>query len=230
MLCLVSGANRGIGLELVRQLRARGDTVLAGCRQPDKAQKLVELAEADADGGIEVFPLDVLELSSCHAAAGRLAGRPLDLLINNAGVLPSDGRFGDLDYDALRLAFETNALGPLRLIEALVPALKASRIRKVIQMTSRMGSIEDNKSGGYYAYRASKAALNMINKSLSLDLGIHDIISVVMHPGWVQSDMGGRGANLDATTSVQGMLEVIDGLGLADSGKFYSWKGDEIPW
>jgi NAD(P)-dependent dehydrogenase (short-subunit alcohol dehydrogenase family) len=230
MLTLVTGANRGIGLEFVRQLRARGDTVLAGCRQPDKANALVEMAEADSDGGIEVFPLDVLELSSCHAAAGVVAGRPLDLLINNAGVLPKEGRLGDLDYDALRLAFEANALGPLRLVESLVLALKQSRIRKVVQLTSRMGSIQDNTSGGYYAYRASKAALNMINKSLSLDLGIHDLICAVLHPGWVNTDMGGRGANLTVEESVAHQLKVIDGLKLEDNGKFFSWDGSEIPW
>ncbi len=221
---LVTGAGRGIGLELVRQLRARGDDVIATVRRPEAGAALAEL-------GARVEALDVDDPASVDSLAARLEGTPVDLLINNAGVYGQRGADLDsLDLEDALATFRTNALGPLRVTRALLPALRAGAGKRVVQVTSKMGSIDDNGSGGSYGYRASKAALNALNRSLSVDLAPEGFTCVVLHPGWVQTDMGGSAAPVSVEESARGMLAVLDGLGPGDTGRFFDFRGEEIPW
>jgi NAD(P)-dependent dehydrogenase (short-subunit alcohol dehydrogenase family) len=220
---LVTGANRGLGLQFARQLSARGEEVLATARRPAEAAALGDL-------GVEVFPLDVAEATSVAALARGLGGRPIDVLINNAGVGVGHAPLGGLDYDELRRAFEVNALGPLRVTEGLLDNLRRGGRRLVANVTSKMGSISDNGSGGSYAYRASKSALNMLTRSLSIDLRAEAFTCVLLHPGWVRTDMGGASAPLEASQSVAGMLAVLDSLTPARSGEFLDYSGERVPW
>jgi NAD(P)-dependent dehydrogenase (short-subunit alcohol dehydrogenase family) len=237
MRVVVTGANRGIGLELCRQLQDRGDQVEAGARQPEQASALQELA---ARPGVHVHALDVQSDASVAAFAAGLASedpRPLDLLINNAGYLGAMTPLEGLDLDDVRLHYEINTLGPIRVTRALLPLLRrggarrGGLLRKVVHVTSRMGSIADNTSGGAYGYRLSKAALNMASKSMAIELRSEVIASVVINPGWVQTDMGGRNAPTAASDCVQGLLQVIDGLKLEQTGAFLDYRGGaEVPW
>jgi len=220
---LLTGANRGIGLEFARQLAARGDRVVATCRNPASATALAAL-------DVRVESLDVLDPASIDAVAALYADRHLDLLINNAGVGVGHRPLGELDYEEMEVFYRTNAVGPLRLAETLLPALRRGEYRTVVSLTSRVGSIEDNTSGGSYAYRASKAALNSITKSLAIDLAEEGFTCVVLHPGWVQTDMGGASAPLPKDQSVAGMLKVIEGLTHEDSGGFFDYTGESLPW
>lgn len=220
---LLTGANRGIGLEFARQLAARGDRVVATCRNPAAASELAAL-------DVQVETLDVVEAASIERIAALYEDRNLDLLINNAGVGVGHRPLGKLDYEEMGIFYATNAVGPLRLIEALLPALRRGEYPTVVSLTSRVGSIQDNTSGGSYAYRASKAALNAITKSLAIDLAEEGFTCVVLHPGWVQTDMGGTSAPLPTDQSVAGMLRVLEGLSQEDSGGFFDYTGESLPW
>jgi NAD(P)-dependent dehydrogenase (short-subunit alcohol dehydrogenase family) len=220
---LLTGANRGIGLEFARQLAARGDRVVATCRNPAAARELAAL-------DVQVETLDVVEAASIERIAALYEDRNLDLLINNAGVGVGHRPLGKLDYEEMGIFYATNAVGPLRLIEALLPALRRGEYPTVVSLTSRVGSIQDNTSGGSYAYRASKAALNAITKSLAIDLAEEGFTCVVLHPGWVQTDMGGASAPLPTDQSVAGMLRVLEGLSQEDSGGFFDYTGESLPW
>ena len=220
---LISGANRGLGLELSRQLAGSDNEVIATCRQPDRAAELGQLS-------VRVEALDVTEPQSVAALQQRLLEIPVHVLINNAAIGVNSRPLEDLDYDHIGNCFLTNVIGPLRLTQALLPNLQMSRPRKVINITSRMGSIASNDRGEAYGYRASKAALNMVNQSLSIDLRDRDICCVVLHPGWVRTDMGGEKAPLSVVDSVTSLLRVIDRLRLADTGKFLNCHGEKIPW
>jgi NAD(P)-dependent dehydrogenase (short-subunit alcohol dehydrogenase family) len=228
MQIVVTGASRGIGLELVRQYLGRGDAVVAACRSPDGATALHALGREYGDR-LRVLACDVGDDDSVAAFAAALEGTAVDLLINNAGV----GDWAGLDAvntaDALRV-YNVNALGPLRVTRALRPHLRAGIGRKVAHVTSGMGSIGDNSSGGAYAYRMSKAALNMASKSLAIDLADDGIVSVVINPGWVQTDMGGAGAPLTVQDSAEGMMARFDELTLAHTGAFLNWRGGEYAW
>ncbi len=227
---MVTGASRGIGLGLVRQLAARGDQVIAAVRAPDRASELAALAAA-SDGRIRTVACDVADDGSVRAFAAEVGDAAIDLLINNAGVYGGDAQGLDgVDWaDAVR-TFEINALGPLRVTLALRAALRRARAARVVHVTSGMGSIADNGSGGDYAYRMSKAALNMAGRSLAIDLRADRIISVVINPGWVRTDMGGAGATITVEQSVTGMLREIDALTLDDTGSFRNWRGGTYPW
>jgi NAD(P)-dependent dehydrogenase (short-subunit alcohol dehydrogenase family) len=220
---LLTGANRGIGLEFARQLAARGDRVVATCRNPAAASELAAL-------DVQVETLDVVGAASIERIAALYEDRNLDLLINNAGVGVGHRPLGKLDYEEMGIFYATNAVGPLRLIEALLPALRRGEYPTVVSLTSRVGSIQDNTSGGSYAYRASKAALNAITKSLAIDLAEEGFTCVVLHPGWVQTDMGGASAPLPTDQSVAGMLRVLEGLSQEDSGGFFDYTGESLPW
>jgi NAD(P)-dependent dehydrogenase (short-subunit alcohol dehydrogenase family) len=223
MTALVTGANRGIGLELVKQLKAQGHDVIGTARKPEEA---VELQALDA----RVLQLDVTDSASVEAMAGALEGQPIDLLINNAGIGGHRAdSFDDTDFDQIGLTFEVNSIGPMRVTQALLPNVLASQRKLVIQMSSIMGSIEENR-GGYYGYRASKTALNMLNKSLALELADRGVTAVVLHPGWVKTRMGGAGAMITTDVSVQGLLRVIAGLKPTDTGRFFDYQGNELPW
>ena len=220
---LVTGANRGLGLEFASQLQARGFKVIGTARNPEKAAALKAT-------GARVEQLDVASQASVDALAETLKGVPIDILINNAGMaIREDSSLDTLDFDAMVRTFQVNSLGPLRVTQALLPNLEAGQDKTVINITSRLGSIELS-TGGLYSYRTSKTALNQINKIMSVELAPRGYIVLAMHPGWVQTDMGGAEATLTIPESITGMLKVIDGLTVEQSGKFYDFSGEELPW
>jgi NAD(P)-dependent dehydrogenase (short-subunit alcohol dehydrogenase family) len=227
---LITGANRGIGLAFARSFIADGWRVHACCRHPDKAQELRSAAES-ANAGVGVHRLDVTDGLKVASLARELMDEPIDVLINNAGVMgPRGASLGKTDYDEWLPVFGVNVLGPMRMAERFVEHVAASERKLIINISSRMGSIADNTSGGSYIYRSSKAALNMVSKSLANDLADRGITVVAFHPGWVRTDMGGRNAAITPTESVEGMRDVISRLTPADSGKFLSFDGRELPW
>jgi NAD(P)-dependent dehydrogenase (short-subunit alcohol dehydrogenase family) len=227
---LITGANRGLGLEFTRQYAADGWTVIAACRDPQSARDLQAFA-TDGAGRIRVIAMNVADTASVKAAAATLAGEPIDILLNNAGVgSPAGKTLGSLDYAAWLKVLDVNALGPARVVEALVENVARGERKLILTITSRMGSIDDNSSGGSYPYRSSKAAVNMVVKSLSRDLAPRGITCVLLHPGWVRTAMGGPGGKLSPAESIAAMRKLIAGLGPEDSGKFYDYDGAVIPW
>ena len=228
---LITGANRGIGLEFARQYAADGWRVLACCRHPEKAEALDKLATEHPDS-VLVHALDVADLEQIESLATLLANESIDVLINNAGYYPdSDSKgFGHIDCDEWAQAFKVNTMAPLKMAEAFVSNVARSEFKIIATLSSKMGSVADNTSGGSYQYRSSKAAVNMVNKNLSLDLKDQGIATVVLHPGWVQTDMGGPNALITVEQSVSGLRQVIGQLTQADSGKFFAYDGQEIPW
>ncbi len=222
---LITGANRGIGLEFARTFAADGWSVHACCRQPDKAATLKAVA-----GQVAVHRLDVTNGLQVAGLARELADEPIDLLLNNAGIYGPRTGFAQTDYDEWFPVFQVNTMAPLRMAERFVAQVARSERKLIANISSKMGSIGDNTRGGSYIYRSSKAALNMIVKSLSVDLAKHGIAVVAFHPGWVQTDMGGPEAALPVAESVAGMRAVIGRLGPADNGKYFNYDGDEIPW
>jgi len=227
---LVTGANRGLGLEFARQYAADGWQVYAACRSPAEATGLRQLADGSG-GRIEVLAIDVTDGASVREAATKLTGVPVDLLINNAGVgSPKNQRLGSLDFAAWARVLDVNTLGPMRVTEAFLPNVEKGVQKKIVTITSKMGSIDDNGSGGSYAYRSSKAAVNMVVKSLAIDLAPGGITCVVVHPGWVRTDMGGPAGLISPQESIAGIRKLIAGLGPADAGKFFNYDGKVIPW
>lgn len=220
---LVTGANRGLGLEFVKQLQAEGYELIGTARHPARAEELKAT-------GARVEQLDVADADSVAALARRLEGVSIDILINNAGILNrSDSSLDTLDFDEMNRAFQVNSLGPLRVTQALLPNLRSGEKKTVVSITSRLGSIELS-NGGLYAYRASKTALNQINKSISAELAPEGFTCVVMHPGWVRTDMGGENATLSKAESISGMVKVIEGLSPESTGKFFNYDGETLPW
>lgn len=229
---LVTGANRGLGLEFTRQLLARGDRVVAACRQPGKATALNTLA-GDHPGRLHVLPLDVAAPKS-HAELVRELplvlgeGVRLDLLINNAGVLHSGERFGRIGADNLEHSFRTNAAGPFLLTQALAPLLADGA--RVVNMSSRLGSIALTERFSTPTYAVSKAALNMATVLLARALAERGIVVIAVSPGWVRTEMGGENAEVAPEDAVAGLLRQINGLGDGDSGRFLDWQGEPIDW
>lgn len=215
---LVTGANRGIGLEYCRQLKERGDNVIAVCRSVSD-----ELKDLDVQTETDV---DITSDSSVTQLVKKLDGKTLDVLINNAGIIEGVS-LNNLDFDSIRRQFEVNAVGPLRLTQALLNNLKSGS--KVIMMTSRMGSIDDNTSGGSYGYRMSKVALSMAGKSLSEDLKSKNIPVAILHPGLVQTRMTGF-SGITTEESVKGLLARIDELNMENTGTFWHSNGEILPW
>jgi NAD(P)-dependent dehydrogenase (short-subunit alcohol dehydrogenase family) len=228
---LVTGANRGLGLEFVRQLLARGARVFAACRQPGRALKLTELAAAHP-GRLNVLPLDLNKERSISGLAhetGMLTDA-LDVLINNAAVLVSGERYGELAAHTFADTFATNVIGPLLLTQALTPLLAHGPASRVINLSSDLGSLADTKALQTPSYAVSKAALNMVTRLTAAELGARGIIVVSMNPGWVKTDMGGAHAPLEAQAAVAAMLSVLDTLKLDDGGRFLDYAGADIPW
>lgn len=228
---LITGANRGIGLEFSRQYAADGWSVLACSRNLGKSDELNKLM-AHYPGLIKVLPLDVSDHAQIERLAQDLSDESIDLIINNAGIYPKSGAnsFGHTDYEEWMRIFRINTMALLKMAETFVAQLVRSEHKTFVAITSKMGSIEDNSGGGSYLYRSSKTAVNMVVKSLAIDLRSAGITSIVIHPGWVKTDMGGPNALISTEQSVSGMRQVIRKLSMADSGKFFNYDGQEIPW
>ena len=215
---LVTGCNRGIGLELVRQLQQRGDAVIAVCREASAALQ--------ATGARIVDGIDVADGDSIQRLRDAIANEPLDVLVNNAGILRRDA-FGSLDYDDMLEQYRVNALGPLRVTEALAANLHEGS--KVAIVTSRVGSIEDNGSGGNWGYRASKTAVNMIGRNLMHELSPRGIAVALLHPGLVATDMTNK-TGIPAEESAGGLIARIDELNMENTGTFWHAEGYVLPW
>ena len=219
---LITGAARGLGLDFVKQYAAKGWKVLACAREPEALKQV--------KGEIVPHKLEVTDYAAVKALAGTLSGVAIDVLICNAGISGREaGDLGSIDPAVWRETFEVNALAPLMMAEAFVGHVAASQQKKMIAISSRLGSITHN-DGARYAYRASKTALNMEWQSLSKDTAGKGLVCVVLHPGWVQTDMGGKAATLTIEQSVPAMVKVIDGLKPADNGRFINYDGTAIPW
>jgi NAD(P)-dependent dehydrogenase (short-subunit alcohol dehydrogenase family) len=222
---VITGANRGLGLEFTRVYLAEGWTVHAGCRHPTKADALRKLK-----GDLHIHPLDVDDPKDAKALAKKLGSEPVDLLLNNAGIYGKrDISVGGFDYDEFQQVLKTNVVAPIRLAEALAENVAHSKQKKMAFVTSRMGSIAMN-AGGSMAYRTSKSALNMAVSCLSMDLKSRGVTCILLHPGWVKTDMGGPSAAIEIPVSIAGMKQVIDRTSHDDSGKFYDYTGQAIPW
>jgi len=222
---LITGANRGLGLEFARQYGAAGWRVHAACRDPAAAA-----ASAGLSATVSWHRLDVADDGAIAMLAAELAGAPLDLLINNAGINRNTGKFGASDSASWLETIRVNTIAPLHVAEALIGNLLLGQRKLIVHVSSKMASIAENASGGDYAYRTSKAALNMLAKGMANDLRSRGVAVVVISPGWVATDMGGPAAPLQPAESVAGMRAVIDRLGLADSGSFFDWQGQILPW
>lgn len=230
---LITGASRGLGLELVRQYSAANWQVIACCRHPERATALCQLA-AQAGGRVHIMPLDVSNIDSIHRFAQSLSGLAIDVLINNAGIYGPDDQ-SDITALATHAAqwhevLTVNTMAPVFVSSALLSNLKQGHKKTIALMSSKMGSMADNDSGGDYIYRSSKAALNAVGKSLALDLAEQHIKLVLLHPGWVQTDMGGPRALITPEQSVTGIRTLLENLTPEDSGRFFQYDGSELPW
>ncbi|MEL7029528.1 MAG: SDR family oxidoreductase [Pseudomonadota bacterium] len=234
---LITGASRGLGLEHARQFAARGFRVVATCRSRDAPGALGDVARAHGDD-VEILDYEAGDLASADRVAAALGGTPIDILINNAGIYGAanfvDGMeaqsLGSIDYENWRNVLQVNLLAPMRLTEALIENIAASERRIVAMMSSDLGSIENNRMGQSYAYRSSKAALNMMTKGLSVNLKERGVIAVSLAPGWCRTDLGGDIAEIDPADSVRGQQAVLDQLTLDDTGRFINWMGQDTPW
>jgi NAD(P)-dependent dehydrogenase (short-subunit alcohol dehydrogenase family) len=222
---LITGSNRGIGLAFAENRAEAGWRVIATCRNPARADALRRLK-----GDVRVHALDLADDGAIDALARALDSEPIDILVNNAGVSETSGQqFGSIDVAAWERAFRVNAIAPLMMAEAFADRIAASERRLIVCMTSRMGSIAE-APGGYYAYRTSKAALNMAARNLARDVKRRGISVVLFHPGWVRTDMGGAQAPMTPGDSVERMWRVIEKFGAGDSGRFLDCDGAEMPW
>jgi NAD(P)-dependent dehydrogenase (short-subunit alcohol dehydrogenase family) len=225
---LITGANRGLGLEFAKQYANAGYRVFAAAREPTRATELEALAARERS--VSLHALDVANAASVGALASALSGEAIDILLNNAGVMgPKRQSFGQIDYEGMLETLQINTLGPLRMAEAFAEQVARSQRKMMVAITSGMGSIDDS-SGGSYAYRASKAALNMTYHNLALDLKARGIIAFVINPGWVQTEMGGARAPTPVEASIAAMRKVFDGMTLEQSGSFMNYSGGTLTW
>ncbi len=226
---LITGSNRGIGLEFVKQYAENHYQVIAACRDPKSAKELNELAQSLPN--IEVMPLDVINPEHIKHLQEKLANKKLDILINNAGIYDEHAqKIGNLAVKELLHVIEVNGIAPIKILEACLPALERGEQKTVANITSKMGSIDDNQSGGSYGYRSSKVVLNMLTKSAAIDLVDKKIKVFALHPGWVKTDMGGENALINPEESVKGLRHLIDTFSLKESGGFYDFRGNAILW
>ena len=222
---LITGANRGIGLSLVQHYLNQGWQVHATYRSTSQSQSLLDIANEQ----LFCYQLDITDYPKVTALADQLP--TLDLLINNAGYYgPKGYGFGNTDVDEWRKVFEINTIAPLKLVEALYPKLQQGRLKKIACLSSKVGSMTENTSGGGYIYRSSKAALNSVVKSLSNDLSGQGYTVLALHPGWVQTEMGGPNALIDTDTSAAGLTKVIAQADSGHSGQFINYDGTRLPW
>ena len=226
---LVTGANRGIGLEFVKQYLKKGDSVIATYREEESSKELINLSQNKSN--LKILKLDVASDASMESFCQHLGDQPIDIFINNAGVYgPRDSNFGKVDAESWLPVLRINTLAPLLLTQLIIENLRRGKAKKLLYVTSKMGSIDDNKGGGSYVYRSSKTALNSVVKSISVDLRSEAMAVAVLHPGWVRTDMGGPNGLIDTETSVSGMVQVIENLCLETSGAFFNYDGHVIPW
>ena len=221
---LITGANRGIGLEMTRQALELGIRVIATCRDPSTATELAAL-----DGSLEVHALDVTDDASTQALVKKLGTVKLDVLINNAGYMADRQAIDDMDYEQWMTSFAVNAIAPWRVSVAFADRLQAASSARIATISSQMGSME-RAGSDRVAYRSSKAAVNMAMRTLALEWEPRGITVCMLHPGWVKTDMGGSNAALDPSESAAGLLDVIDGLTLKDTGRFLDYAGKSMPW
>jgi NAD(P)-dependent dehydrogenase (short-subunit alcohol dehydrogenase family) len=227
---LITGANRGIGLEMVQYSMEQGWRVFACCRNPNNADNLFDVAK-QSNGQISVHIADMQELSTLQALSYELRNDAIDMLINNAGVYGSNkNKFGSVDADSWIQAFQVNSIAPLKMVEAFSEQLRMGKRKLVACMSSKMGSMADNGYGNSYIYRSSKAALNAVVKSLSIDLKEQGIITVALHPGWVKTEMGGPDAEISTRECVERLFSHLLQLSIEDSGRFIDIDGSDIPW
>jgi len=226
---LITGANRGLGFEFASQYAADGWRVFAACRDPAAASELQRLAQNK--NMLSIVALDVTDGESVRVAARQHKDVAIDVLINSAGIAGASGQTtGNVDYKSWAHVLEVNTMGPLRVLECFIEHIARSERRLVVTITSGMGSLADNKSGGSIAYRSSKAAVNMVMRSAAIDLAPRRINCVLVNPGWVRTDMGGPKAPLSPRESVTAMRRIIETFGPKHSGKFYNYDGREYPW
>lgn len=236
---LITGANRGIGLELVREYVQCGDVIFATCRQPDRADVLQALARQHPDQ-VKILPLEVTDRAAIDAVFAAVAAQVdgLELLYNNAGIYPDgvfpqashSSSFGYLDAEAMLDVFRVNTISPAILTQAAANLLRNGQNPRVVNLSSDAGSLALHADGGNYSYPSSKAALNMITRCLAGDFRKDGVIVISLHPGWIRTDMGGEQATLALDEAVPSILRMIDGLTLADSGEFFNWDGKHVPW
>lgn len=228
MKAVITGASRGIGLELCSMFLENDHEVVALARNPNSSGGLNALRKEFVDR-IKILKCDVTNREEIHSVTEALSGQAIDVLVNNAGVFGStDESLQELSYEDLEMCLQTNCVGPLMMTKAMLPNLKKAQNSKIANISSRMGSVADNSSGGYYAYRMSKSAVNMFSKGLSIDFP--EIICLNIHPGWVRTEMGGRNATVATRESARGIYQLIVGATLEQSGKFLNYKGEELPW
>jgi NAD(P)-dependent dehydrogenase (short-subunit alcohol dehydrogenase family) len=222
---LVTGANRGLGLEFARAYARDGWRVIAACRNPGDCADLDKVP-----GDVEIHRLDVVDHRAIDALARTLAGQPIDVLMNNAGVIgPKAQSFGSIDYAGWADTLSVNALAPVKMCESFADHVARSERKVMVAITSQMGSIADGGSG-YYAYRTSKAALNMAMRSVAADLAGKGVKVAVFHPGWARTRMGGRGASVEPADAIAGIREIVERLTAADSGSFFHYQGHKLAW
>lgn len=220
---VITGANRGLGLELARQLNDAGAVVIGTARKPEAADELRKL-------GVRIEQLDVADAESVATFAERLGDIKVDILLNNAGVFLQREKPSTVDLETMARVLAVNTIGPLRVSQALLPALRRGNGKMIMNMSSGLGSITNNTNGAFADYRASKAALNMISRSQAAELKDEGFIVIVMSPGWVRTDMGGENAELSPAESVTGILRTLAGLELVNSGGYFNHDGSELPW
>ncbi|MFT6558007.1 SDR family oxidoreductase [Sneathiella sp.] len=227
---LITGANRGIGLGLATKFLESGQwNILCCCRTPETADKLQSL-KSSAPDRIEIYQLDVSDPKSINALKQELHGRPINLLLNNAGIMGGrSSSIHDVDFDAWEDALRINTIGPFRMVQAFVDNLKQSQNPRVVTISSQMGALNLHSTGAF-AYRSSKAAVNKIMQTLSCEPELTGIIFTLFHPGWVQTDMGGASADITIEQSTSGLFDKIMSLAKDDNGKFFKWNGEEHPW
>ncbi len=230
---VITGANRGLGLDFVRQWLERDEEICALARDPGASESLQALCKSYPEA-LMTIPCDVADDASVREACARIERRwdTVDLLLNNAGVYGT-GRgtpISGLDFDEIRSVFEVNALGAIRMVREVEALLRRAGNARIVNMTSLMGSIEDNGSGGVWAYRMSKAALNMATRNMAHDFASASIPCIVLHPGWVRTDMGGPAAPLGVSEAVASMIETIESVGMEHTGTLLDRNGEAVPW
>ena len=226
---LVTGANRGLGLGFVKNYLGKNVNVVSTTRDIKNSRELLALKERFPEN-LEIFELDLLKESAGYTLANFLGNRPIDILINNAGIGSTNQHFQAVSPKPWLEVLKVNLIAPLMVTQSIIDNVKKGVAKKIYFLSSQLGSIEDNTSGGMYIYRSSKTGLNQVVKSLSVDLKPQGITVVSLHPGWVKTDMGGPNAPVSIDESIKGMMQVIDATDIRDTGRFLNYDGKELPW